>query len=283
MLTVVAVLLKFITSSRRARGKLKQRSDLLGIARGEVNKNGIAFFDGKRLHWFGPQHLLTSTSTKNGFRVRLDADPYRYLSLTKRLFDFYDTALARQLQQQWKDAAASVTTDEPLGIDLWRELCPMPDDAIPFRGTVTIQQPMKTPQNRKTAITESAASVVLVCMGMLGKDVFHLWVACGMVGWGVVSSLSSVRIWWKYFHGVHTQAWSQQGWISPVELAFILGSHGVRISLNEIRSCTEHGNLLVLSIISGGIFYLARDHVASKEEWNRITNQTSGMVGDALP
>lgn len=271
MVIGVWVVWRRIKSQHRAERALKRHPDLIGLVHGHLTESGLAFHDGKRQHWFGPQRLLEVTFSDDGVRIPVDQNPERYIALTSRLFDDYSLPAIQQLFNHWRQSASAVTTpDETLGLDLWIDLAPMPDDSVAFQGSLTIKQPMRTPLNRQAAIAASASPVVLITMGYFGTEVFATWAQTSFIVLGILLILWSLFGWWQYFRGTTVVTWNQLGWISPDELAVVRGCHGVRMSKDEFSEHVDHGEIVELIAHSAAIMFLARDQVSDDEQWAKI-------------
>ncbi|WP_404310776.1 hypothetical protein [Neorhodopirellula lusitana] len=279
MMTGTAYLVRYTRAGQRSRGKLKHNPDLLSVARGELTELGIAFYDGTRQHWFGPQYLVNTVVSDVGVRVYVDQNPYRYLALTSRMFDSYSVKVAERLRQHWCDQAAHATDPGvPAGLDAWTALNPMPEDAIAFVGTVTMTQPMRTPEVRKIAIIESISILGMILIGVIcnGADLF--WFGYAAIAYALFALYFNAKRWWQYFHGTSVNAWNQRGWISLSELAILMGSRGVRMPLREVGNYVDHGSTLEIATSEGGTFFIARDHVASDADWTQMVHGCRAIV-----
>ena len=271
---------------QRARRALKRHPDLLSQAYGRLTESGLAFHDGTLQHWFGPQHLLRVTCSDNGVRIPVDLDPSRFIALTSRLFDQYSQTAMQRLLAHWRLSAKSVASPEEIvGLDLWHELAPMPQDGVAFQGTLTLQQPMRTPLNRQAAVIVSISTILLFPMGVFGGDVFGgdvfaYWARCGFIATGILSIPFCLRTWWQYFRGTTVVSWHQRGWISPSELAILRGSHGCRMSTAQFTDPAsghvDHGEIVELIAPSTARYFLARDHVSDDQQWTQIKNNLPG-------
>lgn len=270
---------RFARPVRRARRTLKRNPDLLGIVRGQVTESGLAFYDGALQYWLGPQRLLASSASAAGFRIPLDEKPYRYLALTPRMFDQYNEQVASRLKNVWHQSSAAATDQShPAGLDLWQELNPMPDDAVSFSGTATLQYPMRTPQLRQTAFIEFAASISAIFVGVFWSDSIEGIDKYVPMVIGVLGLVFSAYHWKQYFFDTTTQTWNQRGWISPRELAVVRGCVGVRISLNEIAQVTDHGGLVSLASESGDTYYLYRDQFQNDGAWTQTLRYVAAVA-----
>lgn len=273
---------RFIRPTQRARRKLKRFPDLLGPACGQVTESGLTFDCGDREHWFGPQSLLASQVSAAGIRVRIDQDPDRFLALTSRMFDGFDETVALRIHRSWHEAlAVSTPDDEPVGLDLWYEMNTVGDEAVAFRGAVTLQQTLRTPENLRKAVLETFVAIAVVLIGCLGGGLLSEWGRYGTLALGTISVISSLWIWMRYFRGMQVETWTQSGWLSQRELAIQRQSVGIRVPLSEIHTVDDHGDILVLAGKSGSVYYLSREHFENDEDWASIKQRVEDWNAEA--
>ncbi len=266
---------------QRAMRTLKRNPDLIGRAHGRLTESGLAFHDGRFQHWFGPQHLLSVTFSDDGVRIPVDLDPSRFIALTARMFDQYSQTAMQRLLDHWRLSASAVASnEETVGLDLWHELAPMPEDGVAFQGTLTLQQPMRTPLNRQSAVIASISTILLILMGVFGDDAFEYWARCGFIVLGILMIPFSLRTWWRYFRGTTVVTWYQRGWISLGKFAMLLDARGVCMSTAQFMDPTaghiDHGEIVELIASSKARYFVARDHVSDDQQWTQIKNNLSG-------
>ncbi|OYP36418.1 hypothetical protein [Rhodopirellula sp. MGV] len=258
----------FVNQTQRSKRLLKRYPDLLGVARGSINADGLTFDDGVRQHWFSPTFLQKAYASAIGIKVPLDVNPYRFLALTDRLFDGYDETVAVRIKQLWSDQSAEVNAAE-VNAALWQRLHPAPTDAITFAGEVTVKQSQRIREVLVAAWTNSIGGIGMVVAALV-SGAFNTWGNVFFFSVGSFVLISAVISWRQYFFGSSTQTWRQSGWISPTELAVMWGPAGVRMSLNEVTVSTEYEQLLIFTNQTGATYYLAPDHLANQLDWQRL-------------
>ncbi|MEL6110177.1 MAG: hypothetical protein AAFU85_29540, partial [Planctomycetota bacterium] len=267
MLGGVIFFLWFRKRSSQARRLLKKHPDLLGPVQGRVTALGIAVHDGTRHHWFGPQQLINSHATSEGMRICLSHDPTRFLPLSKRIFDGYSEQVASRFVRQWKEDSKHAASESLLGLDFWHELNPIPEAAVPFAGTLSVQLPLRTAENRNQASVELFTAVLAILAGAfaIGFWIVKLLIVC----YGVFQLAVSARSWYRYFYGIQTDTWNQSGWIGSDELAIQQRAAGVRIAFTEFKQVID--NQQVVSLMTpAAAFHFAADQFENEATWTEV-------------
>ncbi|TWU01336.1 hypothetical protein [Stieleria varia] len=254
----------------RARRKLKLSPDLLGPASGVVNESGVRFHDGALLHWFSPESLRNAKVSRTGVRIQVDGNTYRFLAITSRLFDGFNSEVCRSLQRKWRESrktgGATVDEGDEVGI---RELGDIPTDSVSFRGFVKLEQSLRTPQIRRSLIIDFVIATTSLILGIAVTQI-PFWIRVGLIAFGCFAAVTNGIQWKRYLRGVNVVSWNQSGWLSAAEMAFFQNGRGVRFSLDRIVSYREIGAMFVLSTQLNQNYFLARDHIASDDEWSRL-------------
>ncbi|WP_068265043.1 hypothetical protein [Rubripirellula obstinata] len=262
-------------SKVRASRRLRSHPDLLGPARGKFTHKGLDFFDGEKRYWFGPAHLTKTRCLKRGIRVRVDADPVRYLAFTDRLVSGYSKQTAERLRDSWQEQAKDPS--DTAGLDLWQKISSPPENAVSYEGHVTIQQSLKTKPMRKKLWTEAS----FVLLNIAGAALFHvlqlpsvlIWVCVGSVCLTLSANLFN---WWLYFRGTQTQSWYQQGWVSATEFASRNTLNGVRFALDRFASAEVNDETIRMITPSGIAYYIPREQVVDEQAWTTLKEYFQG-------
>lgn len=252
----------------RSRRYLTRFPDLLGLALGEFDRHGLLFHDGKRQHWFGPTILAEATVSKAGIRVLLPGSPYRYLALTKRLFQSYNFNKASELKAAWKKNAARRTHSEihPVA-NLWNRAAEVPDGAVGFKGYCSTKESTRSPEVRQRAILETVTAMGMFALACT-TDRIH-WLL-GASFYSLFSAYASVQSWRQYFYGAGESGWYQYGWLSPTQLAICVNETGTLFEREEISLVAAGENFYTLNTAANHQLFIFREHV-NESHWTRMS------------
>lgn len=269
----------FLLSRRRrgARNSLKSFSDLLGPAQGLLNRDGMFLNDGKRMHWFSPRQIVFSHATTYGVRIQIDKHQGRFLAFRDRLFESYSFSSIRSLIDRWKETGDDYNVENRYLP--WQFEDDKKDEVIEFFGHLQIDQPLRTPEMRKSAIIETIGALVsLVISTMLFSG---LLIAIGSLAlvFSVVLLISSVRLWRKYFFGTTKVVWNQMGWISENEFVWRNDVKGIKRSLSELDRAIRNESLLTLVFNDGASLYLAEPHFHITDKWENTCKRLTELNG----
>ncbi len=155
-------------SGWRGRKYLSRFPDLIGVARGEFNRDGLLTHDGIRQHWIGPTGLSTAMVSKAGIRVPLPGSPYRYLAYTTRMSDSYSLTQAENLLAIWRKKAARSTPTDPNPIaNRWISASEPPEGTVLFKGYCSVREPLRSSRETKERlIGETIVTVVAIAVGV---------------------------------------------------------------------------------------------------------------------
>jgi hypothetical protein len=255
----------------RSRKYLSRFPDLIGVARGEFNRDGLLTHDGIRQHWIGPTGLSTAMVSKVGIRVPLPGSPYRYLAYTKRMFDSYSLTQAEKLIAIWRKKAARSTPTDPNPIaNLWSSASEPPEGAVLFKGYCSVREPLRSSREMKERVigeTVITAVTIAVAVFFINDRNLIFWAA-------IISALfcgySCYQTWRQLLYGTTERSWYQYGWVSDIEVAICHNEWGTIFNHFEITKVEVTGNYL--AIVSGidTRHFILREQVADEFAWLRI-------------
>jgi len=265
----------------RSRKYLSRFPDLIGVARGEFNRDGLLTHDGIRQHWIGPTGLSTAMVSKRGIRVPLPGSPYRYLAFTQRLFDSYSLSQAEKLLTIWRKKVARSTPTDPNPIaNLWTSASEPPEGAVLFKGYCSVREPLRSSRE----IKERVIGETVVTAVAMGVAVFFINDR-NLIFWAAISSAflcgySCCQTWRQLLHGTIERSWYQYGWVSDIEVAICQNEWGTIFNHCEITKVEETGNYL--AIVSGidTRHYILREQVADDAAWLRLCHLLAKFTTD---
>ena len=266
----------------RSHRYLTRFPDLLGLALGEFDQHGLLFHDGKRQHWFGPTVLAAATISKAGIRVLLPGSPYRYLALTKRLFQPYNIDKAIEFKAAWKKKAARRSHSEihPIA-NLWKLTAEIPDGAVGFKGYCSTKGSTRSSEVRQRAIFEAVTAVGMFALACT-TDRIHWFLGASV--YSLFSAYACVQSWRQYFHGAVENGWYQYGWISATQIATCINEIGTVLDRKEVTSVNISEGIYSLTTTANNQLFIFREHVANEAQWQKLVDLLRpASEGHAVP
>ncbi|HBJ35820.1 MAG TPA: hypothetical protein DDZ51_13950 [Planctomycetaceae bacterium] len=265
----------------RSRKYLSRFPDLIGVARGEFNRDGLLTHDGVRQHWIGPTGLSAANVSKVGIRVPLPGSPYRYLAFTERIFESYSPAQAENLLAIWrKNAARSIPTDPNPIANLWASATEPPKGGILFKGYCSVQEPLSLSREMKEkAIGETIITLVTlaVVVFFISDRNFIFWAATISA---LICGYSCYQTWRQFLYGTMQRSWYQYGWVSDSEVAICHNEWGTIFSHSEITKVEVGSNYLAIVSGTDTRYYILREQVADDIAWLRINELLTKSTAD---
>lgn len=266
----------------RSHRYLTRFPDLLGLALGEFDQHGLLFHDGKRQHWFGPTVLAAATISKAGIRVLLPGSPYRYLALTKRLFQPYNIDKAFEFKAAWKKKAARRSHSEihPIA-NLWKLTAETPDGAVGFKGYCSTKESTRSSEVRQRAMLETVTAVGMFALACTTDRTYWF---LGASVYSLFSAYACVQSWRQYFHGAVENGWYQYGWISATQIATCINEIGTVLDRKEVTSVNISEGVYSLTTTANNQLFIFREHVANEVQWQKLGDLLHpAFEGHAVP
>ena len=267
----------------RSRKYLSRFPDLIGVAHGEFNRDGLLTHDGIRQHWIGPTGLSSAMVSKVGIRVPLPGSPYRYLAYTKRMFDSYSLSQAEKMLAIWRKKAAQSTPTDPNPIaNLWTSASEPPGGAVLFKGYCSVRESLRSSREmQERAIGETVITLVTfaVAIFFISDRNFIFWSAAISA---LICGYSGYQTWRQLLYGTMERSWYQYGWVSASEVAICHNEWGTIFSHCEITKVEVASNYL--AIVSGidTRHFILREQVADDFAWLRL-NELLGKFTTGQP
>jgi hypothetical protein len=255
----------------RSRKYLSRFPDLIGVARGEFNRDGLLTHDGMRQHWIGPTGLSTTMVSKRGIRVPLPGSPYRYLAYTTRMFDSYSLTQAENLLAIWRKKAARSTPAVPNPVaNLWANASEPPEGAVLFKGYCSVRESLRSSREIKERVigeTFITAVAIAVAVFFINDRNLIFWAA---IISAFLCGYSCYQTWRQFLHGTIERSWYQYGWVSETDVAICQNEWGTIFSHAEITRVEAGNNCLAIGSGINTWHYILREQVADDAAWLRL-------------
>lgn len=258
-------------SGWRGRKYLSRFPDLIGVARGEFNRDGLLTHDGIRQHWIGPTGLSTAMVSKAGIRVPLPGSPYRYLAYTTRMFDSYSLTQAENLLAIWRKKAARSTPTDPNPIaNRWISASEPPEGTVLFKGYCSVREPLRSSRETKERlIGETIVTVVAIAVGVffINDRSIIFWAA---IVSALICGYSCYHTWRQFLYGTIERSWYQYGWVSDSQVAICNNEWGTIFNHSEITGVEVNSNHLAIVTGTNTRHYILHEQVVDDSAWLRL-------------
>jgi hypothetical protein len=255
----------------RSRKYLSRFPDLIGVARGEFNRDGLLTHDGIRLHWIGPTGLAAAMVSKRGIRVPQPGSPYRYLANTTRMFDSYSLTQFENLLAIWRKKAARSTPTVPNPVaNLWTSASEPPEGTVLFKGYGSVQEPLRSSRETKERlISETIVTVVAIAVGVffINDRSIVFWAAIISTFFCGYSCYQTGR---QFLYGTIERSWYQYGWVSDSQVAICNNEWGTIFKHTEITSVEVNDSHLAIVTGINTRHYILHEQVADDSAWLRL-------------
>ncbi len=265
LLTAFLLLQRQYSRKAIARRQLELNPDLLGLAEGEVTRDGLLFFDGTHHYWFGPTSIFTAMVSSRGMRIPVDANPYRYLAITRRLFETYDLSVARRIAVSWRQ---SLFRGEQPSMAMWDQIGTPPHDAIRLKvnSSVNLMPGLKSPI--VIGLKDVLALAVITALGAynFSQSRWSLLILFGFIGYAVMLLAMLLQ---RFARRKLAHQFVQDGWITAESLALHHSTAGFRMPTQLLNLKLVDGERLVGTLHSQP-FEIHRSMLVDQGDWERL-------------